>query len=177
MGPQRFPVSIQDPETNVTLPVNDMKLTFQIADYMNQLNAGKPNFTVTFIPWIQNNPNGLYYFNGIKKSNGLPPTITEIKTNPNLTAQLPTDPVVANVTEQIQEIGCNSKITAAAARNVFTAHKAWLDSGLGGAGGGDDWSEFAYVHNYLKYSLNVTDQAVIGGALGASAGDTFWDAM
>ena len=62
---------------------------------------------------------------------------------------------------------------AAAAKNVFTAHKAWLDSGLGGLGG-DDWSEFAYFHNYLKFSLNATDQALNGGALGSGG---LWEAM
>ena len=62
---------------------------------------------------------------------------------------------------------------AAAAKNQFTAHKAWLDSGLGGLGG-DDWSEFAYFHNHLKFSLNATDQAM-GGLSSGSEG--LWEAM
>ena len=169
MGPQRFPVTIQYAGTNKTLPVNDMKLTFQLADVMNSLNEGNSNYTVKFIPFIENNPNGLYYFNGIKKANGLPPTITEIKANSNLTAQIPVDPVVTKVENTLQNLVCAPDVMAAAATNVFTAHKAWLDSGLGGLGG-DDWSEFAYFHNYLKYSLNVTDQALtsLGGA-------SFWE--
>ena len=52
----RFPESIQYAGTNETLPVNDMKLTFQLADYMNTLNKGDANFTINFIPWIQNDP-------------------------------------------------------------------------------------------------------------------------
>lgn len=36
--------------------------------------------------------------------------------------------------------------------------------GLNGQGG-DNWSESAYIHNFLKYSLNVTDQALAGGSL------------
>lgn len=155
----RFPESIEYAGTNQSIPVTDMKLVFQLADVMNQINIGQPNYTVKFIPWIQNNPNGLYYFNGIKKPNGLPPTVTEIKTNKNLTAQIPVDPLVANVTGQIDSITCNPTTMAAAAKDIFTAHKAWLDSGLGGLGG-DDWSEFAYFHNHLKYSLNITDQAL-----------------
>jgi len=63
---------------------------------------------------------------------------------------------------------------AAAAKDVFTAHKTWLDSGLGGLGG-DDWSEFAYFHNHLKYSLNITDQALTKSPFGGV--DTFWKLM
>ena len=170
----RFPESITNTETNETLPVNDMKLVFQLADVMNQLNTGDANFTINFIPWIQNSPNGLYYYNGFKKSNGLPPTITEISNNENLTVQAPVDPLVTNVTDLVEELTCSPEVMARTARNVFTAHKAWLNSGLGGLGG-DDWSEFAYLHNYLKYSLNVTDQALV--TTGATAGAPFWDTM
>lgn len=173
MGPMRFPETIQYAGTNETLPVNDMKLTFQLADAMNELNKGNANFTINFIPWYQRSPNGLYYYNGIKKPNGLPPTITEVGNNKNLTAQIPVDPLVTNLTNLVQDVACNPTIMAAAATNVFTAHKAWLDTGLGGLGG-DDWSEFAYFHNHLKYSLNLTDQAL---APSDSRGDSFWDTM
>ena len=50
MGPMRFPESIQYAGTKETLTVNDMKLTFQLADVMNTLNKGQANFTVNFIP-------------------------------------------------------------------------------------------------------------------------------
>lgn len=172
MGPMRFPETIQYTGTNETLPINDQRLVFQLADLMNQLNKGHPNFTVNFIPWIQSNPNGLYYFNGIKKPNGLSPTVTEVKNNKNLTAQIPVDPIFTSITDAITELACDPNVTAAAAKNVFTAHKAWLDTGLGGLGG-DDWSEFAYFHNYLKYSLNATDQALATGF--SSSGDGFWE--
>ena len=123
---------------------------------------------------IQNNLNAFYYHNGFKMSDGLPPTIAEITSNPNLTAQPPVDPEVTQITDQITEITCNPETMAAAAKNQFTAHKAWLDSGLGGLGG-DDWSEFAYFHNHLKFSLNATDQAINGGGFGGEGG--LWDAM
>jgi hypothetical protein len=55
------------------------------------------------------------------------------------------------------------------AKNVYLAHKTFLDTGLGGLGG-DDWSEFAYVHNYLKYALNDTFVA-----LGDPGAESFWD--
>ena len=123
---------------------------------------------------IQNNLNAFYYHNGFKKPDGLPPTIAETQSNPNITAQIPIDPEVTEITDQITEISCNPKTMAAAAKNQFTAHKAWLDSGLGGLGG-DDWSEFAYFHNHLKFSLNATDQAIRGGPFGEAG--LLWDAM
>ena len=169
----RFPESIQYAGTNETLAVNDMKLTFQLADFMNTLNEGNANFTVNFIPWIQNNPNGLQYLHGIKKPNGLPPTITEAKNNKNFTAQIPVDPLVTKLTDIYNDLICNPTTMAAAAKNQFTAHKAFLDTGLDGLGG-DDWSEFAYFHNVLKYSLNVTDQVI---STSGEGGDSFWDDM
>ena len=172
----RFPESILLTGTNETLPVNDMKLTFQLANYMNTLNAGNANFTVNFIPWIENDPNGLQYFHGIKKPNGLPPTVTEAKNLTNLTAQVPSDPLVpliTKLTETYKDLTCNPTLMAAAAKNVFTAHKAFLDTGLNGLGG-DDFSEFAYFHNVLKYSLNVTDQIL---APSQEEEDSFWDDM
>lgn len=120
----RFPESTKYAGTNETLPVNDMKLVFQLADAMNQLNNGNSNFTVNFIPWIQTDPNGLYYFNGIKKPNGLPPTLTEVKNNKNLTAQIPIAPLVTEAKAIMNNLTCNPELMAAAANNVFTAHKA-----------------------------------------------------
>ena len=172
MGPMRFPEAIQYTGTNETLPINDQKLVFQLADVMNKLNKGHPNFTVNFIPWLQKNPNGLYYFNGIKKPNGLPPTVTEVQNNKNLTAQIPIDPLVTTITDATTDLSCNPEIAADVAKNVFAAHKASLETGLEGLGG-DDWSEFAYFHNYLKYSLNATDQALANGFAGG--GDSFWE--
>ncbi|KAL8695016.1 MAG: hypothetical protein Q9224_003467 [Gallowayella concinna] len=176
MGPMRFPESIQYAGSNETIPVNDMKLTFQLAEVMNQLNKANPNYTVKFIPWIQNSPNGLYYFSGLKGSDGLPPTATENKNNPKFAIAIPADPIIGNITDQISQIGCDPKIMAAAAKNVFKAHKSFLDTGLGGLGG-DDWSEFAYFHNHLKYSLNATDQAVNGGAYVGYGGNSLWDTI
>ena len=169
----RFPESIQYAGTNETLPVNDMKLVFQLADFMNTLNKGDANFTVNFIPWIETDPNGLQYFHGIKKPNGLPPTVTEAKNNKNLTAQIPTDPLLTKLTDTYEDLTCNPTRMAAAAKNQFTAHKSFLDTGLNGLGG-DDWSEFAYFHNVLKYSLNITDQLL---SASAEDGNSFWDDM
>ncbi|KAL8652717.1 MAG: hypothetical protein Q9210_002518 [Variospora velana] len=176
MGPQRFPESIQYAGSNETIPLNDMKLVFQLVDIMNQLNDGDANATIKFIPWLETSPNGLSYFNGFKKADGLPPTVSEVEGNENLTAQIQVDPVVGNITDQVFAIGCDPEIMAAAAKNVFTAYKTFINDGLGGLGG-DDWSEFAYFHNYLNYDLNATDQAINAGAYGGRGGNSLWDTM
>ena len=180
MGAMRFPETVQYAGTNTTLPVNDMKLVFQLVDMLNQLNKDRPESQVNLIPWIENNSNGLQYFKGYKKSDGLPPTVTEAK---NLTAQSSTDPLVMEAEETAHKLSCDPKLMAAAATNVFTAHKDWLDGGLADLGG-DDWSEFAYLHNYLKFSTNVTDQALVAAAalngdssMSTISGDSFWDDM
>ncbi|KAL8902920.1 MAG: hypothetical protein Q9207_004288 [Kuettlingeria erythrocarpa] len=139
MGPMRFPESIQYTGSNETIPINDMKLKFQLADVLNQMNEGNPNSTVKFIPWIQENPNGLYYFNGFKQANGLPPTVTEIEDNQSLTGEIPVDPQVGNITDLISGIACNPNTTVAVAKNIFTAFKAFVENGLNGLGG-EDWS-------------------------------------
>ena len=172
----RFPESIQYAGSNETLLINDMQLVFQLAAVMNQLNEGQPNYTVKFIPWIQESPNGLYYFSGLKDADGLPPTATEVKNNPKLTLPVPEDPIVGNITDLVSEIGCNPKTAAAIAKNTFTAYKDYINTGLGGLGG-DDWSEFAYLHNHLKYSLNATDQAINGGEYGGNGGNSLWDLL
>ncbi|KAL8932987.1 MAG: hypothetical protein Q9216_006576 [Gyalolechia sp. 2 TL-2023] len=169
MGPMRFPESIQYAGSNETIPLNDMKLVFQLADIMNQLNNNQSNYTVNFIPWIQESPNGLVYLNGFKQDNGLPPTVTQIDSSQNTTTQPPVDPTVGNITGQITELACTPELMEAAGRNVFTAYKSFIDTGLGGLGG-DDWSEFAYFHNYLKFSLNATDQAINSGSFGGAGG-------
>ncbi|KAL9033492.1 MAG: hypothetical protein Q9180_005914, partial [Flavoplaca navasiana] len=74
VGPMRFPKSVQYAGTNETVPINDQQLLFQLGEIMDQMNQGQPNYSVKFIPWIQESPNGLYYFSGIKDADGLSPT-------------------------------------------------------------------------------------------------------
>ncbi|KAI4227924.1 MAG: hypothetical protein LQ349_006636 [Xanthoria aureola] len=174
MGPMRFPESVQYTGSNETTPINDQQLVFQLGGIMNQMNQGRPNYTVNFIPWINQSPNGLYYFSGLKDTDGLPPTAKEVKSNPNLTVPAPVDPIAGNITDIISEITCSPESMAAVAKNIFSAYKTFINSGLGGLGG-DDWSEFAYLHNHLNYSLNATDQVVNSGAFGGYGGYSLWE--
>jgi len=178
MGPMRFPLSITDAESNETLPIQDHRIVFDLAAELNKLNHNNTNFTIDFITWYQNSPNGLYYVNGARKPNGQVPTIGEIEGNASIAGAPLTpdvDPALDELSTAIYSLLTNTTIISELAKNIYRAHKTWLDTGLGGLGG-DDWSEFAYVHNYLKYELNVTLVAL--EELGAGApSEGFWDLL
>ncbi|GKT97154.1 L-amino-acid oxidase [Colletotrichum tofieldiae] len=150
MGPMRFPEHYVDPKTNTTYNITDHQLVFQLAAEMNELNNHDKNLSVDFIPWIQSNKNGLSYKNGIKLANGLPRPLP--KSPPTHLSPLPLE------------------FSVHMAQNMFKAHREFLDSGLQGLGG-DVWSEYAFMVNYLKGSLNSTD------ALGSFTATSFWDTL
>ncbi|KAG8158336.1 hypothetical protein KVR01_012097 [Diaporthe batatas] len=168
MGPMRFPKTWKSSK-NETYNINDHQLVFQLAAEMNKLNNHAANWSVDFIPWYQSNPNGLYYHDGITLPNGLPPTISQIAEDPSLTIQRENLPSTQALEDHIQEITTSEDIYAELATNMFKAHRDFLESGLDGLPG-DQWSEFAYMVNYLKANLNDTD-VVSGGSYAAS----FWD--
>ncbi|KAI2618174.1 flavin-containing amine oxidoreductase [Hypoxylon sp. NC1633] len=167
MGPMRFPETIE--YSNETYNITDHQMVFQLASEMNRINNHDKNFSVDFIPWIQSNQNGLYYFNDFKLDTGLPPTIAQTRTNSSLKASYPENPSTAALSDKISAITSNETFMIELARNTFQAHKDFLVNGLGGLGG-DTWSEFAYMVNYLNATLNDTD--VLGGDA-----STFWDSL
>ncbi|KAK4939410.1 hypothetical protein LTR10_020307 [Elasticomyces elasticus] len=171
MGPMRFPLSITSSETNETLQIQDHHIVFQLADEVNNLNGNNSNFTVNFIKWYQTNPNGLYYVNGSRFANGTVPTVSQVAANASLAGASSTenDPSLDALDTTIDNIIDDQSFIAQMAKNIYQAHKTFLDQGLGGLGG-DDWSEFGYVHNYLKYALNDTFVAI-----GDPGSEAFWD--
>ncbi|OAL36815.1 hypothetical protein AYO20_03870 [Fonsecaea nubica] len=172
MGPMRFPLSYTSSETNQTIQIQDHRIVFDLAAEVNRLNNNNTNFTVNFIKWYQSSPNGLYYINGARKPNGQVPTISEVRANASLlgtTSSQPDDPKLDALDEQLNIIYDNGSFIDQMARNIYMAHKTFLDQGLGGLGG-DDFSEFAYAHNVLGYALNETFVE-----LGGSGSESFWD--
>ncbi|KIW44439.1 uncharacterized protein PV06_02910 [Exophiala oligosperma] len=171
MGPMRFPLSITSSETNETLQIQDHRIVFQLAAEVNKLNHNNTNFTVDFIKWYQNSPNGLYYVRGSRLPDGKSPTVSQVKANASLAgpSTSPDDPSLDALNTRVSDLLNNEDFLAQMAKNVYLAHKTFLDSGLGGLGG-DDWSEFGYVHNYLKYNLNDTFVA-----LDEPGAESFWD--
>ncbi|KAK0372862.1 L-amino-acid oxidase [Colletotrichum limetticola] len=170
MGPMRFPEHYVDPKTNTTYNITDHQLVFQLAAEMNELNKHDKNLSVDFIPWIQSNQNGLSYKNGIKLPNGLPPTLAQIAANSSLAVATVYDESTNTLNEKIDEYLPGSDFSVRMAQNMFKAHREFLDSGLQGLGG-DVWSEYAFMVNYLKGSLNSTD------ALGSYTATSFWDTL
>ncbi|KAI1204655.1 flavin-containing amine oxidoreductase [Annulohypoxylon truncatum] len=171
MGPMRFPETIV--YSNETYNITDHQLVFQLAAEMNKINNYNKNWSVDFIPWYQSSPNGLYYYNGIKLANGLPPTVTQIKENASLEITYPENPSTAALTSKIDALSANETFMIEIATNMHKAHKDFLVNGLGGLGG-DVWSEFAYMVNYLNATLNDTD-VLEGGA--SSFWDTFYEGV
>jgi hypothetical protein len=168
----RFPLSYTSSETNETVQIQDHRIVFQLAAEVNNRNKNNTNFTVDFIKWYQNSPNGLYYFNGERKPNGQVPTLSEVKANASLlgpSSNQPADPKLNALNTDLDELMENGNFLEQMARNIYLAHKTFLDRGLNDLGG-DDFSEFAYVHNVLGYQLNDT---FVG--LGEGGTESFWD--
>jgi monoamine oxidase len=170
MGPMRFPSTYKSPETNETMNITDHQLVFQLAEEMNKLNNHDKNLSVDFIPWIQSNLNGLSYKNEFKLQSGLPPTLREIASNASLSPASVNDPATKDLQTKVDTFMPGSEFSTLMAKNMFKAHKQWLETGLNGLGG-DQWSEYAFMVNYLKGSLNSTDMN--GGWSAAS----FWDSL
>ncbi|KAF4334958.1 amino-acid oxidase [Fusarium beomiforme] len=170
MGPMRFPSTYKSPETNETMNITDHQLVFQLAEEMNKLNGHDKNFSVDFIPWLQSSPNGLSYKNEFKLPSGLPPTLNEIANNASLGVTSVIDPVTKDLQSKVDTFMPGSEFSTLMAKNMFKAHKQWLETGLNGLGG-DQWSEYAFMVNYLKGSLNSTD---MNGGWSASS---FWDSL
>ena len=174
MGPMRFPQFVKYEGSNETLEIQDHKLVFDLADEVNRRNGNATSARISFIPWLQSSPNGLQDFGGIRKPDGSVPTLAETRADPSLNPETPPNPEVDAVSAKVEETLSDPAFIAELSRNVFRAHKDFLDSGLGGLGG-DSWSEFAYIHNYLKTSLNVTYQVL--DDIGATGGGSFWDSL
>ncbi|KAI1762386.1 flavin-containing amine oxidoreductase [Hypoxylon sp. FL1150] len=167
MGPMRFPETVK--YDNESYNITDHQMVFQLAAEMNRINNNDKNFSVDFIPWIQLTPNGLYYHNGIKLDTGLPPTIAQIRNNSAITVSSGLNPSTEALEVKYDAITSNTTFMIELANNTFKAHKDFLVNGLGGLGG-DTWSEFAYLVNYLNATLNDTD-IVTGG----DSASSFWD--
>jgi hypothetical protein len=173
MGPMRFPLSYTSAGTNETIQIQDHRIVFQLAAEVNNLNKNNTNFTVNFIKWYQRSQNGLYYIDGARKPNGQVPTLAEVAANSSLAGPAsdePVDPKMDQLNAALSAIdGPKGSFLDEIAKNVYQAHKTFLDTGLDGRGG-DDFSEFAYVHNALGYALNET---FVG--LGGAGTESFWD--
>ncbi|RYO91638.1 hypothetical protein DL766_003183 [Monosporascus sp. MC13-8B] len=154
MGPMRFPETVE--YLNRTYNITDHQLVLQLGDEMDRLNHHVRNFSVEFIPWIQSNLNGLYYRNGFKLDTGLPPTVSQSSQNRSSSSSSPMTPSMEALSEKLDAFLSNETFLGEIATNIYNAHRDWLVEGLGGMGG-DTWSEFAYMVNYLNATMEDAD--------------------
>ncbi|KAI1171092.1 L-amino acid oxidase [Nemania sp. FL0916] len=169
MGPMRFPSTRT--YQNETYNITDHQLVFQLAAEMNEINNHDKNLSVDFIPWIQNNENGFYYYNGIKLDTGLPPTMKQVSENASLSITLQPDSSTATAQDRYNKIIGNETMLRAIADNMHKAQKDFIVNGLDGLPG-DVWSEYAYFVNYLGASLNDTDFVTGGDSI-----TSFWNTL
>lgn len=170
MGPMRFPATYTDTSTNETYNITDHQLVFSLAEELNKINTYDRNLSIDFIQWIQSNENGLYYINENKLPIGLPPTQKQVSENSSLQVDPVLDAETLALGEVLDKYLPGSEFAVAMATNMFKAHNQWLENGLNGLGG-DQWSEFAFMVNYLKGSLNSTDM------LEHSNAHSFWESL
>lgn len=160
MGPMRFPVSVKYADTNETLDIQDHKMVFQLAEYVNQLNGNDSSLAVNFIPWIQSSPNLPANSNGYRLPNGRTPSAAQIKANSSLVlpAAKPSNPEEAEKAQSEYEkfVDASPERLRNVSQNIFQAHKEAIEKGL------FHWSEAAYLRYYLNLNSDTVD--FVGGA-------------
>lgn len=167
MGPMRLPWNITYKSDNTTHEYTDHRMTFQLADWLNELNHNDPQWKVDFIPWIQHHPNELSARGTGRHPDGRIPTRAEIAADPSLgKPSTMSTPEYKDIKEKMNDILMNETTIRSMQRNVWRAHKRAMDRGL------DDWSQQAMMRNVFNASENVTDAIWTD-----SDYDVFWDEM
>lgn len=167
MGPMRLPYSITYKSDNSTHEYTDHLMTFQLAEWLNELNHNDSKWKVDFIPWIQHHPNELIARGTGRHPDGRIPTRAEIAANPILGKPAPMITAEYNNTKKdMNRILKDEKTIKAIQRDIWRAHKRAMDQDL------DDWSEQAMMRHAFKASENVTDAIWT-----ATDYDVFWDEM
>lgn len=157
----RFPVEISYPDSNETIPINDHRLVFQVADHLNKLNKNDTDHHVNFIPWIQrsaNQPANTAH----RRPDGTIPGSAELSANPSWAPNATASYSNATAVEAAQAayeawVGLDEDKMRLFGENVFKAHKASVDAGL------FDFSEAGYIRHVLHQTWNITDEADSAG--------------
>nr|WKC17449.1 putative L-amino-acid oxidase [Sarocladium sp.] len=163
MGPMRIPYQARfgDKAYNIS----DQAIFFRLVEKVNERNKklGNTKDLINLIPFIQSSPNGLAYYQGNKLENGLPPTQADVAADPALGNESPEIPESAQeLAAQLQRALPNAEFLELMATNFWQAHAEFLEN-QGPAGlPGDQWSEFAFLVNYLNATV-FDANAVTGG--------------
>ncbi|KAK0727624.1 flavin-containing amine oxidoreductase-domain containing protein [Lasiosphaeria miniovina] len=163
MGPMRFPTTLT--VNNETHNVSDHQLVFQLADEMNRINNHDRNLSVDFIPWYDSSDrdDGWYPSEGSLRTGG------NGSVRPFLQSHRLPDPSTRELFNKVNKALPCKDFCVEMARNMFRAHRKWLDNGLGDI---QQWSEYAFMANYITARSNSTNPEFVGK--GASS---FWDKL
>lgn len=156
MGPMRFPVSVTFSDTNETIPINDHRLVFQLADKLNEINGNESSYAVNFIPWIQRSANQPVD-TPARNSDGTVPGAAEVAANPSLAANVTgtysNATAVADASDAYANwLGENEEKFKRLGANIFKVHKEAVEQGI------FDYSESEYLRYKLGTDLNITDE-------------------
>lgn len=167
MGPMRLPYTITYKSDNSTHEYTDHRLTFQLAEWLNEMNGYDSKWLIEFIPWIQHHPNELIARGTKRHPDGRVPTRGEIAANPSLGRPPPLITAEYNNTkEQMNRILKDEKTLRAIQKDIWRAHKWAMDQGL------DDYSQQSMMRHVFHANEDVTD------AIWTSTDyDVFWDEM
>lgn len=165
MGPMRLPYTVTY-KNGETFEYTDHRMTFQLADILNEMNGNDPKWKINFIPWIQHSPNELIAQDTGRHPDGSIPTRADIEADPSLDEQTPSMPGYEETQEKMDEILKKESTLKSLQNDVWRAHKQAMEEGL------DDWSEQAMMRHVFKASENVTDQIWTD-----SDYDVFWDEL
>ncbi|KAF9878346.1 fusarubin cluster-oxidoreductase [Colletotrichum karsti] len=167
MGPMRLPYKVTYNSDNSTHEYTDHRMTFQLAELLNEMNNNDPKYKIDFIPWIQHHPNELLALGTGRHPDGRVPTRAEIAADPSLgTPPVMTSAEYNDTKKELNRILKNETLLREIQADVWRAHKQVMDLGY------DDWSEQSYIRNHLGADENVTD------AIWTSTDyDVIWDEM
>lgn len=167
MGPMRLPHQVTYKSDNSTHVYTEHQMTFQLGDWLNELNKNDTKWKIDFIPWIQHHPNELLARGTGRLADGSIPTRADIAANSSLgTSATLMSAEYDSTKEKMNEILKNEEILKSIQKDPWRAHKKAMDDGL------DDFSEQALMRNVYKASENVTDAIWM-----ASDYDVLWDEM
>ena len=167
MGPMRLPSSIKYKSDNTTHEYTDHRMTFQLADWLNELNHQDPELQVRFIPWIQHHPNELLARGTKLTADGRIPTRADIAAWPSLGSATTLASADYNDTKaKMNKILKNEATLRAIQKDIWRKHRQVMDEGF------DDFSQQAMMRNVFDATENTTDAIWT-----ASDYDVFWDEM
>lgn len=167
MGPMRLPYRVTYKSDNSTHAYTEHQLTYQLADWLNELNKNNPHWKVDFVPWIQHHPNELLARGTGRLPDGRIPTRADVDANASLASSNALISAEFDKTKaEMNGILKDEETLKSIQQDVWRAHKKAMNQNL------DDYSEQAMMRNVFRASENVTDAIWT-----ASDYDVFWDEM